>query len=154
MQKLKGILLVDDDEVTNFINTELIEGLDVTDHLQVCENGKEAIEYLLEAHKPDPEPGFIIPDLIFLDMNMPVMDGAAFLDAYKQNFTNADTVITMLSTTQVQEEVFQALMATNLVVSFIEKPLSAEKVNDLVNGIRRVYYHNCKSDTDTKEAEA
>lgn len=144
MQKLRSILLVDDDEVTNFINTELINELEVTEHLQVCENGKIGMDYLMEAHSEHPKDGFYVPDIIFLDLNMPVMNGVEFLEAYKQKFKNCDTIITMLSTSQIQEEVFQALMATNLVVSFIEKPLSKEKVLDLVNGILRVYYHNCK----------
>lgn len=149
-QKLKSILLVDDDEVTNFINVELIEEMKVTEHLKVCENGKEAMEYLEKAHgATDPE-HCRIPDLIFLDLNMPVMNGMQFLEAYKQRFSNCATIITMLSTTQIQEEVFQTLMATNLVVSFIEKPLSQEKVQDLVNGILRVYYHACDDEAPAK----
>lgn len=146
MQKLRSILLVDDDEVTNFINTELINSLEVTQHLKVCENGREALEYLDKAHSPDAGPDYLIPDLIFLDVNMPVMNGMEFLEAYKDRFKDCDTIITMLSTTQIQQEVFQTLTATNLVVSFIEKPLTKEKIVDLVNGIIRVYYHNCKSD--------
>jgi CheY-like chemotaxis protein len=145
MQKLKCILLVDDDEVTNFINTELINELNVTEKLIVCENGQIAMDYLIKAHAAPPEEGCIVPDLIFLDLNMPVMNGVEFLEAYKKNIKNCDTIITMLSTSQIQEEVFQTLMATNLVVSFLEKPLSSEKVMDLVNGIIRVYYHNCDS---------
>ncbi|RZL30254.1 MAG: response regulator [Pedobacter sp.] len=145
MQKLRSILLVDDDEVTNFINTELIESLQVTNHLKVCENGKEAMDYLTLAHSHAGEE-YLIPDIIFLDVNMPVMNGMEFLEAYKSSFKECDTIITMLSTTQIQQEVFQTLTTTNLVVSFIEKPLTKEKITDLVNGIIRVYYHNCKAE--------
>ncbi|MGZ5244402.1 MAG: response regulator [Bacteroidia bacterium] len=150
MQKLRSILLVDDDEVTNFINTELIESLNVTKHLKVCENGQEAMDYLIKAHSPDAGPEYIIPDLIFLDVNMPVMNGMEFLEAYKNRFKECNTIITMLSTTQIQQEVFQTLTTTNLVVSFIEKPLTKDKITDLVNGILRVYYHNCKIDENEK----
>lgn len=142
-QKLHGILLVDDDEVTNFINSELIHDLQVTDHLDVCENGLQAMDYLKKAHR---ESG-VVPDLIFLDLNMPEMNGTEFLEAYKKEFRDTDTIIVMLSTSQIPEEVFQALMMTNLVVAFLEKPLTAEKILDLVNGITRVYYHNCREDS-------
>ncbi len=154
MQKLRSILLVDDDEVTNFINTELINSLEVTQHLKVCENGKEAMDYLDKAHSKSGDEDFIIPDLIFLDVNMPVMNGMEFLEAYKGRFKECDTIITMLSTTQIQQEVFQTLTATNLVVSFIEKPLTKDKITDLVNGIIRVYYHNCKADEAEKNNES
>jgi CheY-like chemotaxis protein len=151
-QKLRSILLVDDDEVTNFINVELVNEMQVTEHLQVCENGQEAMDYLVKAHSGT-DPDCHIPDLIFLDLNMPVMNGLQFLEAYKNEFANSSTIITMLSTTQIQEEVFQTLMATNLVVSFIEKPLTNEKVQDLVNGILRVYYHKCDDNKDDDPGE-
>jgi CheY-like chemotaxis protein len=139
-QKLRGILLVDDDEVTNFINSELINDLQVTDSLSICENGIEALTYLKKAHLGEA----VVPDLIFLDLNMPEMNGTEFLEAYKKEFKETDTIIVMLSTSQIPEEVFQALMMTNLVVAFLEKPLTAEKIMDLVSGINRVYYHNCR----------
>jgi CheY-like chemotaxis protein len=147
-QKLRGILLVDDDEVTNFINSELIEELKVTEYLHICENGKEALQYLKKAHNGDA----IVPDLIFLDLNMPEMNGTEFLEAYKNEFRDTDTIIVMLSTSQIPEEVFQALMMTNLVVAFLEKPLTTEKILDLVNGINRVYYHNCREEAGTPRA--
>lgn len=153
MQKLRSILLVDDDEVTNFINTELINSLEVTNHLRVCENGKEALDYLDIAHSGNADADHIVPDIIFLDVNMPVMNGMEFLEAYKNRFKDCDTIITMLSTTQIQQEVFQTLTTTNLVVSFIEKPLTKEKITDLVSGILRVYYHNCKSEDEKADAK-
>jgi CheY-like chemotaxis protein len=142
-EKLRCILLVDDDEVTNFINSELIEEAGVTEYVKVCEDGEIALEYLKKAHAEAASAECMVPDLIFLDLNMPGMNGTEFLQEYKKRFKESNTVITMLSTTQIPEEVYEALTATNLVVSFLEKPLTKEKLQDLVNGILRVYYHNC-----------
>lgn len=135
MAKLKNILLVDDDEITNYINSDLIKSMDITEHVSIAHNGKEALEYLIRAHeKPAPE-GYIIPDLIFLDINMPVMNGFQFIENYyymlgKQKLT---TVVTMLTTSLIKEEVTQALNMVHVVKGYIEKPLTREVVQELYN---------------------
>lgn len=83
-KKLNCVLLIDDDFATNFINKKIVQKANITSHIQVALNGKEAIDYLcnkgkfksVETINPQPE-------LIFLDINMPVMDGWEFINAYK-----------------------------------------------------------------------
>jgi CheY-like chemotaxis protein len=83
-KKLHCVLLIDDDFATNFINKKIVQKADITTHIQVALNGKEAIDYLCNkgkfksVDKSNPQ-----PDLIFLDINMPVMDGWEFIKAYK-----------------------------------------------------------------------
>ncbi|WP_417941262.1 response regulator [Flavobacterium sp. RS13.1] len=83
-QKLNCVLLIDDDFATNFINKKIVQKADITEHIQVALNGKEAIDYLCSngdfesQHAMNPQ-----PDLIFLDINMPVMDGWEFIKKYK-----------------------------------------------------------------------
>lgn len=48
MKKLNEILLIDDDEITNFTNKSLIEDLDIAHGVQVLEDGEEAFDYLVE----------------------------------------------------------------------------------------------------------
>lgn len=135
MAKLKNILLVDDDEITNYINSDIIRSLDITENISIVYNGKEALEYLIKAHEnPAPE-GYIIPELIFLDINMPVMNGFQFIENYyymlgKQKLT---TVVTMLTTSLIKEEVTQALNMVNVVKGYIEKPLTKEVVMEIYN---------------------
>jgi CheY-like chemotaxis protein len=131
MDKLKNILLVDDDEITNYINSDLLRTLDISENISIAANGKEALDYLNKAHSG--EEGYIIPELIFLDINMPVMNGFQFLEEYyylvgQQKFT---TIVTMLTTSLIKEEVSRALSMVNLVKGYIEKPLTAEVVMEV-----------------------
>lgn len=83
-KKLNCILLIDDDFATNFINKKIVQKSNIAKHIQVALNGKEAIDYLCSKgefesqHEISPQ-----PDLIFLDINMPVMDGWEFIKKYK-----------------------------------------------------------------------
>jgi CheY-like chemotaxis protein len=135
MPKFKNILLVDDDEITNYINADLIRSLDITDNITFAVNGKEALEYLKKAHGQPAPINFIIPDLIFLDINMPVMNGFEFLENYYYLVTGKKTtsIVTMLTTSLIKEEVARALNMVNLVKGYIEKPLTRELVLEIYN---------------------
>jgi CheY-like chemotaxis protein len=85
MKKISCTLLIDDDEATNFINEMLIEDLGFTNELLVARNGLEALALIKERCKVRPgegSPG--MPDLILLDINMPVMDGFGFLKVFNE----------------------------------------------------------------------
>lgn len=83
-KKLNCVLLIDDDFATNFINKKIIQKANITAHIQVALNGKEAIDYLCNKGKFKSEETLNPqPELIFLDINMPVMDGWEFINAYK-----------------------------------------------------------------------
>jgi CheY-like chemotaxis protein len=76
--KLRCTLLVDDD-TTNYLNRKLLEKLEVTDQVMVALNGKEALQVLEEQCT---EASQSCPALVFLDINMPQMNGFEFLSAY------------------------------------------------------------------------
>ena len=123
--KLKSILLVDDDEATNFIHKMVIKQLNCTENIVVKENGIEAIKYLtssIDGEHPQ-------PDLIFLDINMPAMDGWEFLEEYDklEVIQQAKTVIVMLSTSLNPADRDTA-NAIPLISGFISKPLTTEKL--------------------------
>lgn len=125
MEKLPHILLVDDDDTTNFLNEHLLKRLNVTDHIYVAQNGQEAIGLLTQL------PPFE-PTLLLLDVSMPVMDGMQFLEAYL-NLPQAQqdaTIIVMLTTSMDSGDL--ARINELPIAGMISKPLNREKVDTLL----------------------
>jgi len=84
-KKLNCVLLVDDDDATNFLNRKVIQKAGIAQHVETTLNGSEAIEYLTNKGKYEKSADeFPNPDLILLDINMPIMDGWKFLSEYKK----------------------------------------------------------------------
>jgi CheY-like chemotaxis protein len=95
VKKIKSILLIEDDEITNFLNQTVIEETGIAEEIVTALNGLEGLNYLQNLTSPEQYPG-----LILLDINMPVMDGFTFLEEYNQLpiAQEANTTIVVLST--------------------------------------------------------
>ncbi len=130
-KKLNSILLVDDDDVTIFYNTHVIKKLGITEHIHAELNGEEALRYLIEknAHAPD----YVKPDLIFLDINMPVMNGFEFLAAYDKlpEEDKGKHMIVMLTSSMLEVDRMNATKY-ECVTGYLPKPLKPEAVADIV----------------------
>lgn len=97
MPKHKTVLLVDDNEINNLLHERLIEMSDFGESVVVQQSAIEALDYLRTV-VDDPDK---IPDIIFLDIRMPVMDGFGFLDEFKnlqESIVNKSKVILLSST--------------------------------------------------------
>jgi CheY-like chemotaxis protein len=110
-----NILFVDDDTDDKDIFFEAINDIDPEIECKVARNGKEALEVLLSETA--------LPRYIFLDINMPVMDGRAFLLEIKKNKKLRDIPVVIYSTTEDKEEI-KRLKA--LGAEYIGKPTSFE----------------------------
>jgi CheY-like chemotaxis protein len=131
MKKLQCILLVDDDEITNFINRTIIEEMQITEHIEVCENGKIALDYLEKSLAC--KPGLNNPSLILLDLHMPVMDGLEFLQAYQSSFPSGERCKLILTlTTSLLDLDAKVIDKQSVVTDYLEKPLTSEKMEEIL----------------------
>lgn len=127
--RLVSVLLVDDDEINNFISIKLIKKAFANTEIMACLNGKLAIDQLVEIQENDPEK---LPDYILLDINMPVMNGWAFLDEFKRLELDVagKCKIFIISSSVFSNDINKA-KSYPLVKGFVSKPLNIEKIKEL-----------------------
>lgn len=123
MIKLNEILLIDDDYATNLLHSIHIEQLNITSKIKVVENGVEAIEYLKKCTS--------LPNLIFLDINMPIMDGWTFLENYKKLWQPKDSFIVMLSSS-INPEDHKKASKDLFIKHFASKPLNYKNLTIVI----------------------
>ena len=130
--RVRCVLLVDDDPITNYLNRRLLEKLDATEQVLVALNGHEALQ-VLARECPESGPGPSCPALIFLDVNMPLMNGFDFLDAYQLlPLARRRAIVIIMLTTSVHPNDMQRL--ENLpVAGFLSKPLNPEKIQRVLD---------------------
>jgi CheY-like chemotaxis protein len=128
------VLLIDDDDTTNFLNKRLLEEMQVAKEILVYNNGKDAIEYLSDACGDNPTSDKICPDLIFLDIKMPVMDGFSFLDEYQQRqLDSKGHVIIMMLTSSASFYDLERLKNYSRVKKHYSKTLTKYDVQEVLN---------------------
>ena len=128
-EKLNCILLVDDDEDCNFFHKKVITKRDCTEQIEVVHDGDEALQFL----KTKVDGGFPNPALIFLDINMPKVNGWEFLELYDRldPSQKAQIVIVMLTTSlNVDDEV--KARGNQYVKGFVKKYLTAESLDEVL----------------------
>ncbi len=143
MKQLNCILLIDDDEPTNFLNKMTLEQAGCTRHIRIAQSGQAALDYLRGSGpslpgsdngpgpaNPDACPR---PDLIFLDINMPAMDGWEFLAQYRNlpPEKKADTVLIMLTTSLNPDDELRTRTIPEI-AGFENKPLKQDRLENLL----------------------
>ncbi len=123
MKKLSAILLIDDDETTNFLNEHLLRKLGVADTVLVANNGEEALHLLAETCVSGARN---CPELILLDLNMPVMSGIDFLEAFQPAPPNRPIHIVILTTTMHPRDLARLQLLPH--AGLLQKPLTREKI--------------------------
>jgi CheY-like chemotaxis protein len=128
MDKCKSILLVDDDDISNFINQRVIASANITEHIHITKNGLEALKYLRTQCNEKNES---CPEVILLDVKMPVMDGFEFLEEFEMTEKHlAGTIkIILLTSSNNPSDIEQAKKYN--ISGYINKPLTSDKLNEV-----------------------
>ena len=132
MKKINTVLLIDDDEPTNFIHKKIIQNCGLVSAIQVANSGLQALNML--DHHAGSTNDSSLPDLIFLDINMPAMDGWEFLAQYKKLTTaqNKNIIIVMLTTSLNPDDEVRAKQIKE-VYAYKSKPLTGQMINEIAN---------------------
>ena len=133
MGRIGKILLIDDDEVTCYINRSILEDMEVAKQIESVHDGMQALQYVKGKFIGTANPHYEI-DLLFLDLNMPVMNGFEFLEELnKANDIDTSRLrIIILTSSANKKDAEMATLYNELVSGYITKPLKEEKLKELI----------------------
>jgi CheY-like chemotaxis protein len=126
MERHPHILLIDDNLTTIRLNKLVIEKVEKSVEVLTAPDGKAALEILKDCDQQD-----YFPDLIFVDLKMPAMDGLEFFERFKSLFHDrlTDTKVVMLTTSLNSEDLKKATAAG--ITHYLNKPLTVNKVKEV-----------------------
>jgi len=122
------VFLIDDNNVVNFINRKTMETCGFSDSIIEYTSAKKALKFLGEASKDSEK----IPDLIFLDIKMQLMNGFEFLENFVKlpPSVKGKTKIIMLTSSLLESDK-ELAMKYESVVAFLNKPITREKLSKI-----------------------
>lgn len=132
MTKINTLCLVDDDSIFQFLTENAIKETNLVNQIKIFSNGLEAINFLKsEAENPDR-----LPEIILLDLSMPVMDGWEFLEEYLllQPRLGKKIVIYVISSSIAPVDV-QKAKSISAVTDYVIKPVTKDKFIELIKNL-------------------
>lgn len=129
MPQNQSICIVDDDEVYKFFVKKILKIKNLAEDVLTFPDGEEAYNFI-EQNKNNPEK---LPDIIFLDINMPIMDGFQFMEAYSKIKDKIEKKITIYMITSSIDPVDLEKSKKYVEISdFISKPITAEVLQRII----------------------
>ncbi len=130
MTKINTLCVIDDDDVSQFMVRKAVEHSQRVARLIFFANGEEAL-HTIRDHRDQPD---ALPDLIFLDINMPVMDGWEFLEEFGQfKAAIGKRIIIYMISSSVDERDVNRARHLSTVSGYIVKPITRDKFVDILD---------------------
>jgi CheY-like chemotaxis protein len=132
---IKTVLVIDDDFITRFLTREILIPEGFCENLEEAIDGQEAINYF-EKIKNEDNPMDNLPEVILLDLNMPVMDGWEFFETFSKKFPEFihKTNIFIISSSINPDDEKRAVNEPNI-AGFLSKPLLADEHLKIINDL-------------------
>lgn len=133
MEKLLVICIVDDDDVYKFTLNKTIANQNFAKKIMMFSDGEEAIDFLSD-NLNDPNN---LPDVIFLDINMPIMDGFEFMEEYIKikPFVGKKIIIYMVTSSIDPIDINRA-KALSEISDYIIKPIDADQLTEILEKLK------------------
>ncbi len=127
-EPIELVMLVDDNDTDNFISKRIIEITKFAKRVVVKNSGKSALDYLKENEENADE----LPNLIFLDINMPIVDGFVFLYEFEKfNTIIKDKCKVIILSSSDNKRDIDKIVNNNHVIKFITKPLTESSLEEI-----------------------
>lgn len=129
MNAIKTIFIVDDDMIYQLFTQKIIENLDSTIDVQLYNDGDEA----LTALKKTINEAANLPDIILLDINMPIMDGWEFMEEYVQLKSKLPRPIQIyiVSSSIADGDLKRAKLHEDI-IDYVSKPIESDRLAEIV----------------------
>jgi CheY-like chemotaxis protein len=130
--KYANVMLVDDSELDNFINEKIIESNHFAKKVYITSSAKSALEFINNLIIMGEEYAEAYPDVIFIDINMPMMDGFQFIELFEKNTERykKKPKLVILTSSVYHEDIQRARDISHNIV-FLNKPLSSELLSSV-----------------------
>ena len=129
MKNIEILALVDDDNTFVFITKKIIEKTNRVKEVKVFNNGLDALNYL----KDNLNTAYMLPEVIFLDLSMPIMDGWQFLDEFLTiKSENTKRITIYICSSSISPHDISRAKGISAVTDFIIKPVTKDKFTDII----------------------
>ena len=131
--KFNTALLIDDNELDNFINQKILESSFFAENIYINTSGISALEFLKNLSVNSKAASGLMPDVIFIDINMPFMDGFQFINQFTKLFgKKVNNCVLVMLTSSINPEDRKAAQKLEQKVFFLNKPLTEQNLELIV----------------------
>ncbi|MBU2996577.1 response regulator [Cellulophaga baltica] len=130
MNSKKILCIVDDDDIYKYSVKRTLKNQELTRKIITFSNGEEAIEFMMDNLNKNEN----LPDVIFLDINMPIMDGFQFMEEYvKIKPTVGKEIVIYMVSSSIDSTDIKRAKSIREVSDYLIKPISPNELTDLLN---------------------